>query len=336
MGTFASHTRTYALFAVTFVVLASLSIYFYFEQHQQMDLTSRVFVIGAMRLTEVDDRTLDGFKDGLEEMGWQIGKDVVVKDNGTAGSIDRLDAMAAAHVADGVDLIFVSSTPATQAAKRATAGTGIPVVFSPVNDPVGAGVVENLMRPGGNVTGIKLPLGDDVRLQWLTKIAPKARRVFVPYTVADDSSRLSLSSIRGASVLLGLELVPYPVESMEHARVVASEMPSDVDAVFIPRDSAIEAAVDAFVNEAIRRKIPVSAPSYTQVEAGALYCYGFIHSELGKAGAVLAHKILRGANPATTPVEMGRSLLSLNLRTAKLIGLDIPDSILRQAAKVIR
>ena len=322
------------LSAVLFVGALGLA-FILFPQDEISDVPEPI-VIGTVRLSDVDERTLTGFEAGLETLGWRIGKDVIIRNSGSAGVIENLDAMAADHVAAGVDMIFVSSTPGALAVKRATKGTDISVVFDPVNDPVKSGIVDSLERPGGNITGIKLPLGDDVRLQWLTKIAPNTTHVFVPYTKQDKSSMQSLDVVRAAALQMGIELITVATNSTAEARAVAPDLPAHVNAIYIPRDSGVEAAIDAYVEISLKRKIPISAPSYAQVQAGALYCFGFIHKELGKQGAAIADKILRGAEPKNTPVEVGVSYLTFNLKTAKAIGLKIPDKIIRQAAYVIR
>jgi len=333
-------TKTYGSVAVRTLLAAAFVVVvatvFFFTQDTTLNGHAKPFVIGAVRFSDVDTRTLKGFEAGLEALGWRVGQDVIIQDFGPAGVIGNLDAMAAKHVAAGVDMIFVSSTPGTLAVKRATEGTDIPVVFSPVNDPVGSGIVDSLVAPGGNITGIKLPLGDDVRFHWLTQIAPGTSHVFVPYTKQDKSSMQSLAAVRAAALQMGVELITVATKSTAEARVTAQNIPDHVNAIFIPRDSGVGAAIDAYVDVSLKRKIPISAPPYTQVEAGALYCFGFIHDELGRQGAAVADKILRGVAPANTPIETGASYLTLNLKTAKAIGLVLPDNIIRQASLVIR
>lgn len=324
-----------ALFASIFILVLGTVAFVFFSNEPAKNRT-RPFVIGAIRLSEVDDRTLAGFKDGLKEQGFNLNSDIVIRDTGPAGTIDKLDDVVADHLAAGVDMIFVSSTPGALAVKRATAGTSIPVIFTPVNDPVASGVVDNLERPGGNITGIKLPLGDDVRLLWLLKLAPATTHVFIPFTEQDKSSMQSVSVVRDAASKLNIELMVQAVSSTDEAREAARSIPAQANAIYIPRDSGVEAGIDAYVQEALKLKLPISAPSSTQVEAGALFCFGFVHHELGKQGAIIASKIIHGAEPATTPIEVGRSYLTLNLQTAKAIGMSIPDDIVRQAAIVIK
>lgn len=297
---------------------------------------ARPKVIALVQLTAVDAATVAGFKAGLAEAGYREGREVVYLDPGPAGSIERLDAIILGHLARKPDLIMVSSTPASQAVRRLTEGRAIPVVFAPVNDPVAAGIVADLRHPGGWITGIRLPTGDDLRLQWLTEIAPGTRRVFVPYTEKDRSAQATLAQIRPVASGLGLELLARPVQGEAGVRAVLAELPAGVGAIFLPRDSSVESHVGLFVAAAQARRIPLCAPSLIQVEAGALFSYGFVHRDIGRQAARLASQIFKGVQPGDLPVEMAESVLSLNLATARRIGLAIPDAILLQAERVVR
>ena len=293
-------------------------------------------VIALVQLTKVDDNTVAGFKAGLEEAGYHEGEDVVYLSKGPAGMIDKLDGIIREHLTNNPDLIVVSSTPGTMAVKRLTQGKNIPVVFAPVNDPLSAGIVDDLKQPRGYITGIRLPTGDDLRLKWLVKIAPKARRIFVPYTPGDKSAATTLKNIAEVAPGLGLELLTQEMVGKEGVEAALRALPSDVDAIFLPRDSSIESHIETFVDFANRHQLVLNAPSYSQVEKGALLSYGFVHTEIGRQAARQATQIFKGANPGNLPVEMAESILSINTASAQRIGLTIPDAILHQAEKLIR
>lgn len=292
--------------------------------------------IALVQLTAVDRQTVAGFKAGMAEAGYREGRDVVYLDPGPVGRIEALEAVVHDLLQRQPDLFMVSSTPATQAVRRLTASKNIPVVFAPVNDPLGAGIVADLKHPGGWITGVRLPIGDDLRLQWLSEIAPGTRRVFVPYTPEDKSALTSLESIARVAPRLGLTLLPRPVRGEAGVLAALADLPADVDAVFLPRDSSVESHVDLFVAFARPRRLPVCAPSLIQVEAGALFSYGFVHGDIGRQAARLARQIFTGVKPGDLPVEMAESVLSLNLVTAREIGIAIPDTILLQAERVVR
>jgi putative tryptophan/tyrosine transport system substrate-binding protein len=294
------------------------------------------FQVALVRLTAVDAQTVTGFKTAMAAAGYREGETIRYLDQGPAGSIDRLDAIIEAHLREQPDLFLVSSTPATQAVQRMTRGNPIPIVFAPVNDPLAAGIVDNLKHPGGQITGVRLPTGDDLRLYWLREIAPRARRVWVPYTPEDRSAHATLAQIRDAAPGLGLDLLEQPVSGKRELNAALAAMPADVDAIFLPRDSSIESHIELFVEFALQRRLPLSAPSLIQVEAGALFSYGFVHGEIGQQAAHLAEQIIKGVSPGDLPVQMAENVLSINLATARRIGIDVPDTILLQAERIVR
>jgi putative tryptophan/tyrosine transport system substrate-binding protein len=294
-------------------------------------------VIAMVQLTAVDRNTVAGFQAAMSKLGYQNGKQVTYLDVPPAGSVDKLEGIIRGHLDKKPDLFLVSSTPATLAAKRLTEASGKPpVIFAPVNDPLAAGIVADLRRPGGHITGIRLPLGDDLRLQWLTRIAPRAKRVFLPYSADDKSALKSVEQVTAAAAKLGLELVPQPIPAGGTVAAAIAALPADVGAIFLPRDSRVESAIAEFVALAKQRRLPIAAPSLIQVEAGALFSYGFVHQDIGRQAARLADQIFRGTAAGDLPVEMAENSLSINLATAHKLGITVPDDILAQAEHIIR
>lgn len=292
--------------------------------------------IGVLQLTDVDTATFDGFRAGMAELGYPEGTRITYLYQGPAMHAERLVPMIDTLLKASVDLIYVASTPATQAVQRATAGTGVPVVFAPVNDPVKAGIVTSLKMPGGNLTGIRLPVGDALRLAKLTRLVPRIRVIWLPYSANDASAKESLAQASEAAALLKVELRPYPLHEPGEIDAALASIPADVDAIYLPRDSTIESRIKDFVAVAHQRRLPLCAPSLTQVQAGALISYGFVHREIGRQAARLADRILRGIPPGELPVETAQNYFSINLRSAQDIGVEIPPEILRQADILVR
>ncbi|MEN6585141.1 MAG: ABC transporter substrate-binding protein [Sulfuricella sp.] len=293
------------------------------------------YVIGAIQLTDVDASTFAGLKEELEELGYHEGRDIVYLNSGSAVTIDKLEPMIRRLLARKVDLLFVSSTPATLAAQRATRESGTPVVFAPVNDPVGSGIVKSLRNPGGNITGIRLPMGDDLRLQWFAKSIPRMRRILVPYNPSDASAVLSLDLISDAAGKLQLTLLPLPINGSAELSSMLNQLPSGIDAIFLPRDSTLESHIRDIVGAAQQRGLPVCAPSLSQVSAGALLSYGYMHHKIGHQAAGLVDQVLRGTPTADLPVETAENYLAVNLRVAHALGLGIPEDILAQADLIL-
>lgn len=322
---------------------ALLMVFFALAACQRDDLASAKPAAGApriiamLRLTAVDNHTVAGFQAAMAKLGYQDGQHVTYVDAPPAGSVDKLEGIIRSHLDKKPDLLLVSSTPVALAVKRLTEASGKPpVIFAPVNDPLAAGLITDLKHPGGHITGIRLPLGDDLRLQWLTRIAPQAKRIFLPYSADDKSALSSVEQVTAAAAKLGLELVPHPIPAGSTVPGAIAAMPADVGAIFLPRDSRVESAIAEFVDVAARRRLPIAAPSLIQVEAGALFSFGFVHRDVGRQAARLADQIFKGTSAGDLPVEMAENSLSINLTTARKLGIKIPDDILVQANHVIR
>ena len=292
--------------------------------------------VGVIALTDVDQETLAGFKAGMMDFGYIEDENIVYISEGPAGTVDRLGPMIRRILEQEIDLIYVSSTPATIKVKELTAERPLPVIFSPVNDPVGAGIVPSLKQPGGMITGIKLPVGDTLRLRWLKDFAPQVKRIYFPYNPVDKSALESLRQIEEVAPSLQMELVKAEMASPDEIEAGIAQAEQQIDAIFLPRDSSIESMISEFVALSYQRKIPLSAPSLTQVRQGALYTYGFVHFEFGKQSARLADQVIKGVSPADIPVELAENYLAVNLIAAQKIGLQFNEQVLRRADIIVR
>lgn len=294
------------------------------------------FTIGLVQFSSVDDQTIAGVKDGLAELGYRDGENVTYEHGGAAGSVERLPEVVERTLARGVDLVVVSSSPATRVVLEATRKSGVPVVFAPVNDPIGAGIVTDLAHPGGRVTGVRLPPGDDLRLQWLKRIVPRTRAVLIPYVPSDRSALNTVSTVSQSAPALGVDVRLAPVASCDEVQEAIKRHAAAVQAVFLPRDSLVEACIDGVVATSQQLRLPVSAPSLTQVKQGALFSYGFVHRQIGLQAARLAAQVLRGVSPGNLPVEAAENVLAVNPKAAAAIGLTVPDDVLVMAEFVER
>ncbi|MDH3348803.1 MAG: ABC transporter substrate-binding protein [Desulfobulbaceae bacterium] len=319
--------------AVTIALVAGLIITYIVKDELSQTV---VPTVGHLYLSEVDRTTFDGFKDGMIDFGYKDGETVNYISGKSIVDIAKLRSAADLLVTEGVDLIFVSSTPATLAVRDATYNYKIPVVFCPVNDPVASGIVKDISQPGGNITGIRLAIGDQRRFQLLKEIDPNVAKVFFPYTSHDKSALKTLQQIEKVAGRIGVTIVRAPTEGKEAVAEMLRNIPEDINAIFIPRDSTMESYVASFVNISYKRKIAISAPSSLQADAGALFSYGHNHYQLGVQASRLASQILRGSEPGVLPIETAKYYLDINLKSAKLIELDISEDLLRQADRIIR
>ena len=297
---------------------------------------SEPFVIGVLHPTAVDVVTFEGFKTKLTELGHVEGESIVFNYNGPAGRGDKLTAAAEQLVAAKVDLIFASSTPATKAAEKAARGSGIPIIFGPVNDPVAAGVVSSLRNPGGNVTGVTLPRSGGKRLQWLVDLTPGLQTVLVPYNPDDASSVASTEQAQAAAATLGIEVIAHPVRDADELGALLENIPERVGGLFLPRDAMITGQLAAIHEATVAQGLALSVPGLNQVKKGGFVSYGFAHEEVGQRAAEIADKIISGSKPAEIPVATATSFLAVNLPVAKQIGAEVPDDVLKQARIIVR
>jgi putative tryptophan/tyrosine transport system substrate-binding protein len=296
----------------------------------------KIYTIGVINLAPTLEGVLTGFKQGMTELGYIEGENVTYVYPGAAQSIDKLDGIAQDLVNAKVDLILSITTPATQAAQKATADNNIPVVFGVLTDPVGAGVVASLTHPGGNITGVTFGPQETQRLAWLTKIAPDVKRVYVIYNSNDNSAKLALKTATETGDKLGLEIIAREANTPEEIDAVLADLPEDADAIYILPDGQTEAKLADILAVANARNLPTSVANVDLVKDGPLYSYAMKLGPIGAQTAGLADQILKGIKPADLPVETSEFFLAINLKTAQAIGLTISDNILSQADTIYR
>jgi putative ABC transport system substrate-binding protein len=298
----------------------------------------KMVTVGVLSFAAVFEPVVEGFKAGMAERGYVEGENVTYVYDGPAADMQGLEAdlqdMLSKHK---FDLFLTAGTPATTLAKAQLEEKNIPIVFAPVNDPVGSGLVASLTSPGANLTGIRAPDSTGKALEWLVKIVPGVKRVFVPHNPNDNSSVQSVNSLQTAAAELGVELVIQEVSTPEEIAAVSTHFPEDVDAVFLPRAGSLTNRISDFVQTADAQGIPVVYAEIGQiVEDGVMISYGASYYDMGKQASGLAVQILEGTAAADLPVQVAESYLGINLKTAAVIGVEIPDSMVRLATQVVR
>ena len=275
--------------------------------------------------------------DELRRLGHVEGRNLAVERRHAAGQTDRLDALARELVALKVDLIIASATPAVQAAQRAT--STIPIVFAVVVDPVGAGLVASLSRPGANVTGVSLLSAElsGKRLELLQEVMPKLARVAVLANPTNDSNALQLRHLQSAAKTRGVRLQIFEMSSAAQTeRVLGAVVLSGADALVALDDQLIGAQSAQIA--AVTRSHGVATATGVGVlaEAGFLIAYGPNIPEHFRRVAAYADKVLKGAKPADLPVEQPAEFeLIVNMKTARALGLAVPNSVLLRANRII-
>lgn len=293
------------------------------------------FRIGLITNNPNGLRNVRGFQEGLRSLGYVENENLSYRGGAEPVPKSELVAEIRAMVADKVDLIFTAGTPTGVAARQATAGTDIPVIFGVIADPVAAGVMDDVDRPGGNMTGVMLSSNQARRMELLHTFLPSVEKILVPYNPEDAAPLSALAQIEPVAQKLGLQLVHAQARDNESVTRMLDNFPTDIDAVFMLPDSTVNSRIRDLLTLSVARKLPVSGPSAAQVEAGALVSYGIIHHEVGLQAAKIADRVLRGANPGELPVETATFFLVLNQAAAERIGIKFDEAHLQQAERII-
>ena len=298
----------------------------------------RVGFLSVRHLDFVDSDSYYGpFTQGMRELGYVVGKNLVIEWRSAEGDASRLPELAAELVRLKVDVLALAGTPAAIAAQKAT--TAIPIVIINVGDPVGNGLVKILARPGGNSTALSnmmAELGPKL-LEILHSMVPRLKRVAVLVNPSNSSIAIFLKNIQTAAQKIGVEI--HPVEASTPGEITSAfalMTRQNVEALIVPREALFTQQKTQIVELAAKHRLPSIGPYAEYAEAGGLMSYGQNARENFKRAAIYVDKIFKGANPGDLPVEQPtRFELAINLKTAKALGLKVPQTVLLQATKVI-
>jgi putative ABC transport system substrate-binding protein len=313
-----------------------LALSFSVQAQQQ----KKVYVIGVLILGNSSsvETNLKPLRQRLQELGYVEGKNIVFEYRSGEGNIDRLRALAAELARLKVDVILVTNTPAAMAAKSAT--TTVPIVVTNLSDPVATGLVSSLARPGGNVTGVTIMNVEIAgkRVELLKETTPKVSRIAVLWEPNNPGAALNFKQTQTAAQELGLQLQSLDVHNVADLDgSFKSATRSGAQALDVLRSSLIAAQLRRIADFAVKNRLPSVYDRSDFVEAGGLMSYGANIADTSRRAATYVDKILKGAKPAELPVEQPTKFeLVLNLKTAKQIGLTIPQSVLFRADRVIK
>jgi len=280
--------------------------------------------------------SLAGLREGLKALGYEEGKNIRL-DWRNLPDEDAALVTAREFVRDRVDLIVAFEPQTVRAAKAAT--SQLPVVFLHVDDPVADGFVQSLAHPGGNLTGFAgRPTLRDKQLEIFKELVPGLRRLLVLRDATDPATGRMNAIVQEAAATLKLQLVEREVTApADIERVFGALKAGDVDGVFLISPRLENNHTALILRLASERHLPLPGPGRWWVDQGALFYYGVNYPALGEAAAQYVDKILKGAKPADLPVEYPRRFeLILNLKTAKALGLTIPQSLLLRADEVVQ
>jgi putative ABC transport system substrate-binding protein len=298
----------------------------------------KVHRIGFLETGSPRPHIWEAFRQGLRDLGYQEGQNIAFELRYAHGKNERLPGLAAELVGLKVDVIVTAATAAALAAKQAT--TTIPIVMASGGDPVGTGLVASLARPGGNVTGLTTQSRDlaGKRLQLLREVVPGVSRFAILWHQPSELDRHTLRETEVAARALGVALQALGVRGPTEFDAAFSAMSRERAGALVVTTSPIFFAERKRLMELVaKHRLPTVFGFKMYVDAGGLMSYGASTPDLFRRAATYVDKILKGAKPADLPVEQPtRFELVINLRTAKAIGLTIPQSVLFRADTVIR
>lgn len=305
------------------------------EQNNSTNSTEKV-KIGVLQFVTHDslDEIYKGIKAGLEEGGYTTTENLSIDFMNAEGDQSQVQTMSKKLVDNGNELLIGIATPAAQGLANAT--TELPIIMGAVTDPVGANLVTDLKNPGGNITGVsdQTPVADTVSL--IKEITPDARTIGVLYSSNEDNSKIQVAEFKAAAEEAGYTVLEYAVASSNELASTVEVASSKVDALFTPVDNTVASAFSTVVSVANKSKTPIFTSVEDMVEGGGIASVTLSQYDLGVATGKMTAKILDGANPADTPVQIfNEGTVVVNQKVAKELGITLSDDVINQASKVI-
>jgi ABC-type uncharacterized transport system substrate-binding protein len=304
----------------------------------QGDRGRRVGLLQGLAASDPEwKRRFGAFKQGLQELGWSEGRNVTFEVRFADARPERLPVLASELVEANVDVIVTNAAQPIEAARKAT--STIPIVMASVGDALGAGYITNLARPGGNLTGLTLFSTDQSakRLQLLKDIVPNLTRVAVLWNGNASGHRLQLQEMELAGPGLGIALQSFPIRGADQIDMnLRAAIRANAQAIVTMDDPLIQSQRARIVGFAMQERMPVMGEFKAVPEAGGLASYGPNQIDMWRRAALYVDKVFKGAKPADLPVEQPTKFeFVINLKTAKALGLTLPDTVLALADEVI-
>ena len=285
----------------------------------------------------LETNLVDAFREGLRDLGYEEGRNIVIEYRWADGNYDRFPALVAELIAAKVDAIVTAGTPAALAVKKAT--TTVPLVMVAVGDPVGTGLVPSLARPGGNLTGLSsiAPDLEGKRLQLLREIVPALSHVAMFVNSLNPFHISSMKQARAAAQAMGIKLQLHDIRKSEDLddafAAIRKERP---DALLILADRVFLHNRERMMDFTREQRLPNVNAYKELVEVGGLMSYGPSYEDMHKRAAIYVDKILKGAKPADLPIEQpSKFTFIINLKTAKALGVTVPSQLLGLADQLI-
>ena len=322
--------------ALALIVGGSLVYSSLTKQETKTETANKTAKVGVLQFVSHPslDLIYQGIQDGLAEEGYK-GDQVKIDFMNSEGDQSKVATMSKQLVANGNDLVVGIATPAAQGLASATKDK--PIVMGAITDPVGANLVKDLKKPGGNITGVSDHNPTEQQLKLIKELTPNVKTIGALYSTSEDNSKSQVEEFTKLAEKAGFKVIPYSVPSTNEVASTVSVMTGKVDAIWVPIDNTIASAFSTVVEANKTAKKPIFPSATAMVEAGGLGSVVVDQHDLGVATGKMAAKILKGQKPADTPVEIfsqGKSVI--NKKVADELGITIPESVLKDAGQVIK
>ena len=329
--------RLLAVLAVLVVLVGGSLIYSSPNKDGKANPTTDKKTVKVGVLQYVSHPSLDliykGIKDGLAEEGYKA-DDIKIDFMNAEGDQSKVATMSKQLVSNDNDVLIGIATPSAQGLAAATKDK--PIVMGAITDPVGANLVKNLERPGGNITGVSDHNPAAQQLELIKKLTPNVKTIGALYSSSEDNSKTQVEEFKKLAEEAGYKVEEYSVPSTNEIASTMNVMTGKVDAIWIPIDNTIASAFATVVSSNKDAKKPIYPSATAMVEEGGLASVVVDQYDLGVATGKMAAKILKGAKPEETPVEIfnqGKSVI--NKKSAKELGITVPEDALKEAGQVI-
>jgi putative tryptophan/tyrosine transport system substrate-binding protein len=284
------------------------------------------------------DAVLKGFQDYLRDQKVEVNYHI----HNAQANMATANQIGQQIMGESPDLILAIATPSSQACAQALKKAGprmqkVPMLFSAVTDPVKAGLVADLKRPGANITGVSDMLPVAKHLAMVKAMMPNLKKLGFLYNAGEVNSKVLVPLFQAEGRKIGCTIVEATVSKSSEVYQAAKSLVGRVDAIFVPTDNTVVSALESAVKVCEQNKLPLFNADVASVERGSIAAMGFDYYKHGVQTGALAKRILEGADPAVTPVEYQQELqLYINLKAAKKMGLTIPEAMLKKADKIYR
>ncbi len=289
----------------------------------------------------VEHPALDAVLQGMQDYLSDNNVDVEFNVHNAQANMPTANQIAQQMIGEKADLLVAIATPSSQACaqalKKAPDDLKRPLIFTAVTDPVAAGLVDNLENPGGMITGVSDMLPVKKHLQMVLEFKPGIKQLGVLYNAGEANSKAVIATIKELSDEMGFKVVEATAAKTADVYQAAKSLVGRVDAVFIPTDNTIVSALESVLKIGVQNKLPIFAADIDSVERGAVAAMGFDYYKHGYQTGAMAEKILKGASPATIPVEFQKELqLQINAVYSEKMGITPPQALLDKASKVYK